>query len=136
MSCDCTIDYVRILADRPASLLCYYPTQIMSEDPIILLQQYCELNELPYHSTWDQVIAYQIEHPTHHIQYITPYGRLFDLTHQVISHTLDAHLYMTIGDTYNPIPTSNISSTGDCVVIDHSVAALYPSLSQNTIIIY
>gem|GEM_PF-2043880 len=78
----------------------------MTQDLSILLQQYCELNELPYHASWDKVIEHQISHPNTTIEYHTPYGRLFHLTHQVINNTLEAHTFMTLGDTYNPVSTT------------------------------
>jgi len=106
MSCDRAAHYGGFMVDRQTTILCYYSSQIMTQDLSILLQQYCELNELPYHASWDKVIEHQISHPNTTIEYHTPYGRLFHLTHQVINNTLEAHTFMTLGDTYNPVSTT------------------------------
>jgi hypothetical protein len=89
-----------------------------------ILHHYCDLNEMPYHVSRDVVIDYMIQNPTRKIQYMTPYGRIFDLVHQFVRGDVDLELVMTRGDmghTYTTVTT--IAQPADCLVYDSLIAS-------------
>lgn len=87
--------------------------------PYDLLRHYCDLNELPYHSSRDQVVDYIIAHPTHDINYATPYRRVFNLIQQYVRDEIDLETMMTRGDMNHAHNISNIlSKQTDCFIYD------------------
>ncbi len=91
--------------------------------PHDLLHHYCDLNELPFHDSRDQIVDYMITHPTHTIAYLTPYGRVFNLIHQFIRDEIDLETMMTRWDMNHAHGiTMPIISNADCLVYDSLIA--------------
>ena len=96
---------------------------MLQMSPHDLLHHYCDLNEIPYHSSRDVVVTYMIDHPTHLINYLTPYGRVFNLLHQFVRNEINLETMMMSGDIHHAhaiaIATDQKS---DCLVYDSLIA--------------
>lgn len=94
-------------------------------DYIQILQHYCDLNEIPYHNSRDSVVGYMIQYPTHHIQYQTPYGRVFELLSQLMTGQIDLAAMMNSGDITHPYTSwSAIAWDIQCIIQDAIIGTI------------
>jgi len=70
----------------------------MDIDYKLILTHYCDINQIPYHSSRDAVIEYILANPNAMITYQTPYGRVFDLISQLINKKISLEDMMSSGD--------------------------------------
>lgn len=86
-----------------------------------LLVHYCDLNSIPYHESWKQVVEHMIKYPTSKIQYVTPYVRLFQALQQLINNSIDLTTFMNYADILSPAilwGEDYSSFVPDCLVLD------------------
>lgn len=99
-----------------------------------ILKYYCDLNDLPYHSSRDQVVDYISKYPKHYIKYNTPYGRVFELIRSLMSDSIDLATLMSSWDVSNPLKADIFNIKADCLVVD-TIYFFPNSLYDKTIII-
>lgn len=86
-----------------------------------LLVHYCDLNSIPYHESWKQVVEHMIAYPTSKVQYITPYWRLFQTLQQLMNNSIDLTAFMNYADILSPAVLwweSHSPFISDCLVVD------------------
>ena len=97
-------------------------------DYYAILRNYCELNDIPYHSSRDIVVEYMINHSYWSIMYHTPYQRVFTWLHQLISGWLSLEDFMMCGDISKPALMHQIQDKSySCLVCDKLMLRHYSS---------
>ena len=90
--------------------------------PYDILRHYCDLNDIPYHTSRDSVIDYIVQNPLYIIVYATPYARIFDIIHQFIKDEIDLETLMARWDMNHAYDiTLVISPSANCLVYDSLV---------------
>jgi len=59
---------------------------------------YCDINDIPYHTSRAQVTTHIEHHPLHILSYMTPYGRLFEMCRKYQLGVMSLEDCMSYGD--------------------------------------